>query len=125
MPGAVTLSVPVLDHASIIGSNKISMPGGLSRIRDLLHQRQWKIPDRRGLGRDGLLLPLRELLDAFRQIQVERRHGNPPCLGVVRLAAQPLHQGLGEGPIAPLFILQRVLLSRRGGEDHHATLRAG
>src|SRR5467141_1335385 len=92
MPDVVTLSVPVLDHAPIPGSNKISLPVGLSRIRDLLHQRQWKIPDRHGLGRDGLLLPLREFLDAFRYIQIERRYGNPPCLGVVRLAAQPLHQ---------------------------------
>jgi hypothetical protein len=57
MPGPVKLSVAVLDHASIPGSNKISVPGGLSRMRDLLHQRQWKISDRRGLGRDGLLLP--------------------------------------------------------------------
>src|SRR5262245_47153178 len=111
MPGAVTLSVPVLDHATIPGSNKISLPGGRSRIRDLLHQRQWKISDRRGLGRDGFLLSLRELLDSFCQIQIERRHSNPSCLGVVCLAAQPLDQGLGECPIAPLFVLQRVLLT--------------
>src|SRR6266853_4004229 len=39
MPDVVTLSVPVLDHAPIPGSNKISLPVGLSRIRDLLHQR--------------------------------------------------------------------------------------
>src|SRR5882672_1580039 len=46
MPGTVTLAVPVLDHASLAGSNAISLPDGLSRIRALLHQRQWKIPDR-------------------------------------------------------------------------------
>jgi hypothetical protein len=97
MPGAVTLSVAVLDHASIPGSIKISMPDSLSRIRDLLHQSQWKISDRRRLDRDGLLLPLREILDSLRQIQVERRHSNPPGLGVVRLTAQPLHQGCCSG----------------------------
>ena len=93
--------------------------------RPLASQGDGKVWNRVGFGGRGRLFPTGELIDPFRQIQVQHIDADRALARIVSLAAQAFHQRLGKGAVSPGLIFQRILLAGGGGKDHGTVLRAG
>ena len=93
--------------------------------RPLASQGDGKVWNRVGFGGRGRLFPTGELIDPFRQIQVQHVDADRALARIVSLAAQAFHQRLGKGAVSPGLIFQRILLAGGRGEHHGTVLRAG